>query len=291
MISLIEPFEYAFFVRALWVAGVIGIVCGVLSCFITLKGWSLLGDALSHAVVPGVVIANLFAWPFALGAFIAGMLAALGIGLVRRISGLPGDAVIGVILTGFFALGMVLISLFPSMISLTTVLFGNLLGITAADALQMLIIALSVGAIVFLCWKDLLLYTFDEAQARMVGLNVRWLYSLMLMLVAAVSVAALQAVGAILVMSLMVTPGATAYLLTQRFAGMLWIAPLLGGGLAVAGVYISYFLDVSAGGCIVLLQGGAFLVALLLGGRRVRALSALDDAGIKAPYKPTGGQA
>ncbi|MGJ8514781.1 metal ABC transporter permease [Carnimonas bestiolae] len=263
MSVLLDPFGYSFMVRGFWVATVIGVTCGLLSCFVIMKGWSLLGDALSHAVVPGVVVSHLMAWPLAVGAFISGMLAALGIGALRKLSGLKGDTSIGVMFTAFFAVGMLLISAFPSMLSLTTILFGNLLGIAPNDAVQLLVISLVSIVVIVLRWKDLLLFTFDEHQAISQGLSVRWLQLLMLALIALVAVAALQAVGAILVMAMMITPGATAFLLTRRFPVMLLCSALLGGGLAFAGVYLSYFLDVSAGGAVVLLQFLVFFPVLM----------------------------
>lgn len=263
MSVLLDPFAYSFMVRGFWVATLIGITCGLLSCFVILKGWSLLGDALSHAVVPGVVVSHLMAWPLVVGAFISGMLAAVGIGGLRKLSGLKGDTSIGIMFTAFFAVGMLLISAFPSMLSLTTILFGNLLGIAPHDALQLLVISLFCISVIALRWKDLLLFTFDEQQAIGQGLSVRGLQLLMLALIALVAVAALQAVGAILVMAMLITPGATAFLLTRRFPAMLLYAALLGGGLAFGGVYLSYFLDVSAGGVVVLLQFIVFFPILL----------------------------
>ncbi|WP_025732294.1 metal ABC transporter permease [Carnimonas nigrificans] len=263
MSVLLDPFAYSFMVRGFWVATLIGVTCGLLSCFVILKGWSLLGDALSHAVVPGVVVSHLMAWPLVVGAFISGMLAAVGIGGLRKLSGLKGDTSIGIMFTAFFAVGMLLISAFPSMLSLTTILFGNLLGIAPHDALQLLVISLFCIGVIALRWKDLLLFTFDEQQTIGQGLSVRGLQLLMLALIALVAVAALQAVGAILVMAMLITPGATAFLLTRRFPAMLLYAALLGGGLAFGGVYLSYFLDVSAGGVVVLLQFIVFFPILL----------------------------
>lgn len=265
---LLDPFHYTFMIRAMWVAGVVGLTCGLLSCLVTLKGWSLLGDALSHAVVPGVVVSHLLGWPFALGALIAGVLAALGIGGVRQLSGLRGDACIGVVFTAFLAFGLLLISAFPSTLSLTSVLFGNLLGIDPADALQVLVISVVAMGLLMLRWKDLLLFSFDEPQARAVGISVRSLHVLMLVLIALVTVAALQAVGAILVMALLITPGATAFLLSQRFKRMLLIAGLMGSVLPVLGAWLSFFVDASVGGVIVLLNLLAFALALLCSPQR-----------------------
>lgn len=265
--TLLMPLSYGFMARSIWVGALIGVVCALLSCFITLKGWSLLGDALSHAVVPGVAIAYWLGLPFVLGAFVSGLLAVLGIGVVREHSALKGDAVIGVVFTAFFALGFVLISLNPSAISLTTILFGNLLGISADDARQLAAIAVCCIAVIALRWKDLLLYCFDEHHARTLGFNTRLLGLLLLAMMSLTAVAALQTVGAILVIAMLITPGATAYLLTDRFARMLLIAPLIGGVTAALGAYLSFFFDTSVGGLIVVLQTAIFLLAFLLAPR------------------------
>ncbi|WP_106478823.1 metal ABC transporter permease [Phytohalomonas tamaricis] len=265
--TLLMPFSYGFMARSIWVGGSVGVVCALLSCFIILKGWSLLGDALSHAVVPGVAIAYWLGLPFVLGAFVSGLLAVLGIGVVRGNSALKGDAVIGVVFTAFFALGFLLISLNPSTISLTTILFGNLLGISSGDAWQLVAIAGGCIVIIALRWKDLLLYCFDEQHARALGFNVRYLNILLLAMMSLTAVAALQTVGAILVIAMLITPGATAYLLTDRFGHMLWIAPLVGGLTAMTGAYLSFFFDTSVGGLIVVLQTLVFLIAFMLAPR------------------------
>jgi manganese/iron transport system permease protein len=259
------PFHYDYMLKAMWVSALIGGVCGFLSCFVTLKGWSLMGDALSHAVVPGVALAYMAGLPFALGAFFTGLLAAVGMGFVKTKTSLREDAVIGVVFTTFFAAGLLLISLFPSNISLKTVIFGNILGISDPDILQVIIISVAALAVLGLKWKDLVLFCFDPNQARTLGLNVRALHFTLLTLLAATAVAALQTVGAILVIAMLVTPGATAYLLTDRFSRMLWLAAGMGAVTSFVGAYASYFLDGSTGGCIVVLQTSVFLAALVFG--------------------------
>ncbi|WP_437362577.1 metal ABC transporter permease [Inquilinus limosus] len=261
---LAEPFGYQFMVKAILGGGAVGAVCAVLSCFVTLKGWSLLGDALSHAVVPGVALAYLAGAPFILGAVIAGMLAVVGIGAIERATRLRGDAVIGVVFTAFFALGLLLISLFPSNLRLTTILFGNLLGIADADLWQLFAVGAGCLLVVAVTWKDLLLYCFDAQHARAIGLPTGRLHLLLLGLLSLTAVSALQAVGALLVVAMLITPGATAYLLTDRFPRMLGLAAAMGTVTAMAGAYASYFLDGSTGGLIVLFQTGLFLVALAL---------------------------
>ena len=262
MRDVLTPFHYEYMVKAILVSGLIGGVCAFLSFFITLKGWSLMGDALSHAIVPGVSLAWILGLPFSVGAFFAGILAALGMGWVKNNSRLREDAVIGVVFTSFFALGLLLLSLYPSNLNLRTIIFGNILAISDPDIVQVFIISAVAIFILGLKWRDLLLYCFDEGHARSIGLNTRFLHLLLLALLSATAVAALQTVGACLVVAMLVTPGATAYLLTDRFGKMLGIATLTGVLCGVVGAYVSYFLNGSTGGCIVVLQTVIFLVAL-----------------------------
>lgn len=264
MNDLFTPFHYDYMVKAIMVSGLIGGVCAFLSCFITLKGWSLMGDALSHAVVPGVSLAWLLGLPFSVGAFVAGILAALSMGWVKNHSRLREDAVIGVVFTSFFALGLLLLSLYPSNLNLRTIIFGNILAISDPDILQVLVISALSILVLSVKWRDLLLYCFDENHARSIGLNTRFLHFLLLALLSATAVAALQTVGACLVVAMLVTPGATAYLLTDRFGKMLVIATITGTTCGVVGAYASYFFNGSTGGCIVVLQTLVFLVVLVL---------------------------
>lgn len=280
MTNLLTPFEYGYMMKAILVSGLIGAVCAFLSCFITLKGWSLMGDALSHAVVPGVSLAWLAGLPFSVGAFVAGILAALSMGWVKQHTRLREDAVIGVIFTSWFALGLLLLSLYPSNLNLRTIIFGNILAISDPDIVQVLIISGISILVLALKWRDLLLYCFDESHARSLGMNTSFLHFLLLSLLAATAVAALQTVGACLVVAMLVTPGATAYLLTDRFGKMLVIATLTGAACGVIGTYASYFINGSTGGCIVVLQTLVFLAALvfapkhgLLATRRLRRLA------------------
>jgi len=261
--SLLTPLHYEYMLKAIFVSALIGGVCAFLSCFITLKGWSLMGDALSHSVVPGVAIAYMLGLPFALGAFTTGLLAALGMGIVKARTRLREDAVIGVVFTAFFALGLFLISMYPSQVDLRSIVFGNILGISNYDILQVLIISAVSLLVLGFKWRDLLLFCFDPNQARALGMNVRLLHFTMLTLLSATAVAALQTVGAVLVVAMLVTPGATAYLLTDRFAKMIGLATSMGVGTSVIGAYASYFFDGSTGGCIVTLQSICFLTALV----------------------------
>jgi manganese/iron transport system permease protein len=260
---LLVPLQYEYMVKAILVTGLIGGVCGFLSCFVTLKGWSLMGDALSHSVVPGVALAYIFKLPFAAGAFLTGLLASLGMGFVKARTAIREDAVIGVVFTTFFALGLLLISLFPSSVDLRTIVFGNVLAIADSDIIQVVAISLAALLVLGLKWRDFLLFCFDPQQARALGLNTRFLYFALLTLLSATAVAALQTVGALLVVAMLITPGATAYLLTDRFSRMLWIAALLGTVSSLLGAYASYFFDGSTGGCVVTLQSLLFAIAFV----------------------------
>ena len=265
--QLLTPFHYDYMLRAMLVCGLVGATGGFLSSFITLKGWSLMGDALSHAVVPGVAVAYIAGLPFSVGAFSTGLLAAWAMAVVKKKTALREDAVIGIIFTSFFALGLLLISLFPTRVDLRTIIFGNILGIAGGDVTQMVIVAVVTFVVLGLTWRDLLLVSFDPAQARALGMPVFALQALLLALLAAAAVAALQAVGACLVVAVLVTPGATAYLLTDRFGKMIIISCLLGTATGVAGAYASYFVDGATGGCIVTLQAAVFVLVWIFAPR------------------------
>jgi len=227
-----------------------------------------MGDALSHAVVPGVVIAYIFGFPFALGAFIAGLLAAGAMAFIRAQSRIREDATIGIVFTSFFALGLVLISLFPSGVDLKTILYGNILAIADPDILQVVGISAVTLLVIGFKWRDLMLYCFDPNQARTLGLRANVLHITLLALLAATCVSALQAVGAILVLAMLITPGATAYLLTDRFGTMMWLSAALGVATSLAGAYASYFINGQTGGCIVTLQTLVFLTVFVLEPKR-----------------------
>ncbi len=261
--TLYEPFAYSYMINAMGVAALVGAVCGFLSAFLVLKGWSLMGDALSHAIVPGVAGAYMLGLPFAAGAFFSGALAA---GAMLFLSGrtiLKQDAIIGVVFTGFFSLGLFMVSLSPSAINLQTITMGNILAVTPEDTLQLVVIGLGSLTILTLKWRDLLAVFFDETHARSIGLNPTRLKVLFFGLLAACTVAALQTVGAFLVIALIVTPGATAYLLTDRFSRMIMVSVMIGAGTGFAGAWVSYFLDGATGGVIVCLQTLIFVLAFV----------------------------
>ncbi len=258
-----EPLQYAFMVKALWVSAFVGTVCAVLSCYITLKGWSLMGDAVSHAVVPGVVVAYALDIPFALGAFLFGFGATVAIGYVKENTRLKEDAVIGVIFTGFFAFGLVLSTKIPSNIDLFHILFGNVLGISQGDIIQTLIAGVITLLVILLRRKDLLLFCFDPNHAKAIGLNTKLMYYTLLLVLALTTVTALQTAGIILVVAMLVTPGATAYLLSDRFEQILVISVSTSLLSSILGVYLSYHLDAATGACIVVLLTLLFVIAMI----------------------------
>jgi manganese/iron transport system permease protein len=261
MTALWEPFTYSYMLNAMWVSALVGGVCAFLSAYLTLKGWSLIGDALSHSIVPGVAGAYMLGLPFALGAFFAGGLAGGAMLFLNQRTGLKEDAIIGLIFTSFFGLGLFMVSLSPTSINIQTIILGNILAISPSDTLQLAIIGFVSLVILLAKWKDLMVTFFDEDHARSIGLKPDRLKVLFFMLLSACTVAALQTVGAFLVIALVVTPGATAYLLTDRFPRLLIISVLIGSVTSFVGAYISYFLNGATGGIIVCLQTLIFLAA------------------------------
>lgn len=264
---LLEPLAYDFMVRALVTTVVAAIVCATLSCWLVLVGWSLMGDAVAHAVLPGVVLAYVVGAPFAAGAVVFGFLAVALIGAIRGTSRVKEDAAIGIVFTTLFALGLVLISITPSQTDLSHIIFGNILGVSVGDMIQVGVLAAVAFAILLIKRRDLTLYAFDPTHAHAIGLNPRLLGALMLGLLALTAVVALQVVGVVLVVAMLIIPGATAYLLTDRFGRMLVIAPAISVGCSIVGIYLSYWLDTAAGGMVVLVQGGAFALVYLLSPR------------------------
>ena len=260
---LIEPLQYPFLVQAIWVSAFVGLVCAVLSCYITLKGWSLMGDAVSHSVVPGVVIAYALNIPFAIGAFVFGFGSIVAIGYIKSKTRLKEDAVIGVVFTGFFAFGIVLITKIPSNVDLFHILFGNVLGISQQDIIQTLIAGIITLVVIMLRRKDLLLFCFDPNHAQAIGLNTQVMYYTLLSVLALTIVTALQTAGIILVIAMLVTPGSIAYLLSDRFDRMLGISIISSVFSCVMGTYLSYHLDISTGGSIVVLLTAIFIVAMV----------------------------
>jgi len=262
--TLLLPFGYNYMLTAMWVSALVGGVCAFLSAYLMLKGWSLIGDALSHSIVPGVAGAYMLGLPFALGAFAAGGLAAGAMLFLTERSGLKEDTVIGLIFTSFFGLGLFMVSLSPTSVSVQTITMGNILAITPGDTLQLAIIGFVTLAILLAKWKDLMVTFFDENHARSIGINTRLLKAVFFTLLAASCVAALQTVGAFLVIAMVVTPGATAYLLTDRFPTLLIMSVAIGAFTSFFGAYLSFFVDGATGGLIVSLQTLIFLAVFLL---------------------------
>lgn len=260
---LLEPFGYGYMFNAMWVSSLVGGICGFLSSYLMLKGWSLIGDALSHSIVPGVAGAYMLGLPFALGAFAAGGLAAGVMLFLNQRSGLKEDTIIGLIFTSFFGLGLFMVSLAPMSVSVQTITMGNILAITPGDTLQLAIIGFVSLAVLLAKWKDLMVTFFDENHARSIGLRPDVLRIIFFTLLSAATVAALQTVGAFLVIAMVVTPGATAYLLTDRFPRLLGLSVSIGAGTSFVGAYVSYFADGATGGIIVTLQTLIFLAAFV----------------------------
>lgn len=255
------PFTYNYMFTAMWVSSLVGAICAFLSAYLMLKGWSLIGDALSHSIVPGVAGAYMLGLPFALGAFAAGGLAAGAMLFLNQRSGLKEDTIIGLIFTSFFGVGLFMVSLSPTSVSVQTITLGNILAITPSDTLQLAIIGFVTLAILLAKWKDFMVVFFDENHARSIGLKPGLLRVVFFTLLSASCVAALQTVGAFLVIAMVVTPGATAYLLTDRFPRLLILSVLIGAGTSFVGAYLSFFLDGATGGLIVTLQTFIFLIA------------------------------
>jgi len=281
---LLEPFSYGYMVNAIWVSALVGGVCAFLSAYLMLKGWSLIGDALSHAIVPGVAGAYMLGLPFSVGAFLSGGLAALAMLFLNQRTKLKEDAIIGLIFTSFFGLGLFMVSVSPTAVDVQTIILGNILAISPEDTMQLVIIGVVSLVVLLLLWKDLMVAFFDENHARSIGLNPDLLKVIFFALLAASTVAALQTVGAFLVVAMVVTPGATAYLLTDRFPRLLVISVLIGSLTSLVGAYASYFLDGATGGVIVVLQTLIFLVAFffapkhgMLAARRRSAESLAGD--------------
>jgi manganese/iron transport system permease protein len=272
MVSLFDwlalPFQFPFMVQAMVISVLVAIPTALLSCFLVLKGWSLMGDAISHAVLPGVVLAYMVGLPLGLGAFIAGMVCALSVGFLRENSRIKEDTVMGVVFAGLFGLGIVLYTAITTDVHLDHILFGNMLGVDRSDVMLAVIIGLVVIGVVAAKWRDLMLFIFDPQQAGAIGLPVRWLHYGLLAMISLTIVGALQAVGIVLVIALLIAPGAIAFLLTRRFGVMLWVALAVSVTCSLLGVYLSFFLDSAPAPTIVLLMSGCFIAAFLVTQRK-----------------------
>ena len=268
---LLSPLAYDFFVRALVASALVGVACAVIGSFVVLKGMSFIGDAVSHAAFPGIVIAYMLGLPIILGGAVASIVTALGIGALTRRSGLRSDSIIGVLFAGMFALGVALFSSIPNYVGdLFHFLFGDVLGISVADLLALSLLVLILLVVVRILWKELLFATFDPLGAGAAGLPVRRLDDLLLILIAVTIVISLQAVGIVLVVAMITTPAATAQMLVKRFGQMIMVAAGIGVSAAVAGLYLSYAFDFASGAAIVLVETALFLLVLLLTSLRGR---------------------
>ena len=260
---ILEPLQYAFIVKALLVSAVVGATCAILSCFLILKGWSLLGDAISHAVLPGVVIAYIIGIPFSVGAFFFALLAVLMIGMIKNNTKIKEDAIMGIVFTTLFALGLILISKVTSVVDLTHVLFGYVLGISDTAAIYTVAILALVAIVILAFRRSFLIFCFDPTHAQSVGMPIKFIHYAFLVLLAITITGSLQTVGIILVIAMLITPGSTAFLLTKKFSVMLKIAVVVSVISSVVGVYVSYYKDISTGGAIVFIQGCIFLAVFL----------------------------
>lgn len=257
-----EPFEFEFMQTALFAAALVSSVCAVLSCYLMLKGWSLMGDAISHSVLPGVVISNLLGFPLAVGAFISGLFCAISVGYLKENSRLKEDTIMGIIFAGLFALGIVLFTALPTDQHITHLLFGNLLGITQTEFIQTIIICTITFSIILFKRKDFLLYCFDNNHAKVIGLPVKWLHYGLLALLALTIISAMQVVGVILVVAMLIAPGITAYQLSNRFDSMLAIAITIAISSSILGTILSYHINAATGPTIILIQSSFFILTL-----------------------------
>ncbi|WP_266065052.1 metal ABC transporter permease [Brucella intermedia] len=261
--TLLTPFQFDFMVNALVISVLVAIPMALLSCFLVLKGWSLMGDAISHAVFPGVVIAYIVGFPYAIGAFIAGMFCAVATGFLKDNSRIKQDTVMGIVFSGMFGFGLVLYVKIQSDVHLDHILFGDMLGVSWRDIAESAVIAAITAGIIGLKWKDFLLHAFDPAQARAVGLRVNLLHYGLLCLISLTIVGALQAVGIILAIAMLIAPGAIAFLLTRRFSMMLILAVAIAAVGSFLGVYLSFFIDSAPAPTIVLLLSIVFVLAFI----------------------------
>lgn len=273
MSELLLPFQFPFMQNAFLIAALISVPTALLSCFLVLKGWALMGDAVSHAVLPGIVLAYVLGAPLIIGAFAAGMLCALATGYLAEHSRVKQDTVMGVVFSGMFGLGIVLYVSIETSAHLDHILFGNMLGISAEELWTTGGIALAVSALLLVKWKDLLLHAFDPAQAQALGLPVLWLHYGLLTALSATIVATLSAVGLILAIGLLIAPGAIAFLIVREFRAMLWVSVLVCLGSSLTGVYVSFYLDSAPAPTIILIQTALFIAAFLRKLSQTRAAS------------------
>ncbi len=272
--TLLQPFQFAFMTKAFWMMAILAVPTSLLSCFLVLKGWSLMGDAISHAVLPGVVVAYLIGIPLIIGAFTAGMICALATGFLSDNSRVKQDTVMGIVFSGMFGFGIVLYTKIRTDVHLDHILFGNMLGVNAYDLWTAGIIAAIVGGIIIAKRQDFLLHAFDPIQAKAVGLRVGWLHYGLLTLITMTIVATLSAIGIILSIGLLIAPGAIAFLLTKRFSLMLPISVAVTLVSGVLGLYVSFFIDSAPAPTVILVMTAIFIVAFLRTSLKTRRATA-----------------
>ncbi|PIB23158.1 hypothetical protein BFP76_09060 [Amylibacter kogurei] len=275
METLLLPFQFPFMVNAFLISILVAVPAGLLSCYLVLKGWSLMGDAISHAVLPGVVIAYIFNFPMLIGAFCAGMVCALSTGYLTEHSRIKQDTIMGVVFSGMFALGIVLYTKIQTNVHLDHILFGNMLGISKSDMMTTGYVAIFVAVVIIVKWKDFMLHAFDEAQAKATGLNVNLLHYGLLILISLTVIAALKAVGIILAIAFLVTPGGIAFLVTRRFGMMLIVSVAVAVGASIIGIYASFFINSAPAPTIVLIMTAIFIAALVWSIQRTKRHSRL----------------
>jgi manganese/iron transport system permease protein len=288
--TLLQPFQLEFMRYALIISVLVAIPAALLSCFLVLKGWSLMGDAISHAVFPGVVIAYIVGFPYAIGAFAAGMICALATGFLKENSRIKQDTVMGVVFSGMFGLGLVLYVKIQSDVHLDHILFGDMLGVELRDIVETGIIAAIAAGILVVKWRDLLLHAFDPVQARAIGLPVRLLHYGLLSILSLTVVGALKAVGIIMAIAMLIAPGAIAFLLARSFSAMLAAAVTIAMIASFLGVYLSFFIDSAPAPTIVLLMTIAFIAAFILVTVKTARLQNRERAPAMTPKEPEGGQ-
>ncbi|HDS6880555.1 iron/manganese ABC transporter permease subunit SitD [Citrobacter sp. Cf224] len=270
--TLLEPFQFSFMVNALVISTIVAVPCALLSVFLVLKGWALMGDAMSHAVFPGIVLAYIAGIPLAIGAFVAGLFCAIATGYLDDNSRIKRDTIMGIVFSGMFGAGLVLYVSIQSEVHLDHILFGDMLGVSFSDIIQTAVITLGIALIIGLKWKDLLLHAFDPHQAKASGLNTVLLHYGLLCMIALTIVATLKSVGIILSISLLIAPGAIAILMTRKFSHALWLAVIMSVITSFMGVYLSFFIDSAPAPTIVVLFSLLFVMTFIYSTLRDRRL-------------------
>ncbi len=278
---LLQPFEFEFMINAFLISIAISVPASVLSCYLILKGWSLMGDAISHAVLPGIVIAYIINIPLIIGAFIAGLLCTFFTGFISDNSRVKQDTVMGVVFSGMFAIGIVIYTKIESNLHLDHILFGNMLGISKQDLIITSIISIIISAIVFIKWKDLLVFCFDPIQSKALGLNIKYLHYGLLILLSLTIVTILKAVGIILAIALLITPGAIAFLITKKFNRMLIYSIIISTTSTLSGVYMSFYIDSAPAPTIVLVMTILFIITFIISNFNKTFNPEYDDNEIK----------